>query len=92
MFNTKNILKGYKPTASKEGEKKEKTDKIEPTIFKVPKETFEGFEEINDDNEELFEYVAANIVIGYIENCLLHLELVEEETPKEEKTEEQKAD
>jgi hypothetical protein len=38
----------------------------------VPPEIFEGFQEINVDNELEFEYIATGVVIAYIESCLLN--------------------
>lgn len=44
---------------------------MQSSIIKVPADIFEDFQEINQDNEDLFEYLAYQIVINYLEKkCL----------------------
>jgi hypothetical protein len=71
MFENKNIMKGIKPL--KDQQKEEKKEQ-EPRIFKLPAEVFKDFEEIDDENEEMFEYVAFQVVIEYLERCCLCLD------------------
>jgi hypothetical protein len=41
-----------------------------PNIIKIPVEVFEDFRELNEENENLFEYVATEIVIHFIKFCI----------------------
>lgn len=68
MFENRNIMKGIKPLDEQD---KPKDDKKEPKIFKLPAEQFADFEEIDDENEDMFEYVAFHTVIEYLERCCL---------------------
>lgn len=75
MFESSNIMKGYKPIAQqKEDFEKANEDDGENKIFRIPAEVFEDFKEIDHENEELFEYVAFTIVIQFLEKCCLKLE------------------
>jgi len=40
----------------------------------VPLEIFEGFEKIEEVNEGIFEFMATNIVIGFLENVCLRID------------------
>jgi hypothetical protein len=39
-------------------------------IFKLPLNMFDEFKEIDEYNEDIFEYIAYNLVIGWLENCM----------------------
>jgi hypothetical protein len=41
-----------------------------PNIIKIPVDVFEDFRELNEENENLFEYVATEIVIHFIKFCI----------------------
>jgi hypothetical protein len=73
MFETKNLLKGFKPLEQQQKEL-EKDPKNDPFIFKLPAELFVDFEEIDQNNDEMFEYVAYNLVIEYLERVCLKVE------------------
>lgn len=77
MFTSHNIMKGVKPMSEEERSKAAK--KYEPQIFRVPKETFDDFDDLHEHNEDLFEYMATQVIISYLEECCLHLTQQEKE-------------
>ena len=68
MFASANIMQGFDPNLNIEEDKS--NNEIAPKIIKIPEEVFEDFKEINEENENLFEYVATEIVIHYIKFCI----------------------
>lgn len=52
-------------------QQKSESKEIEPKIFKIPAEIFEDFSEIENDKEDLFEYLAYQIVINFLEKSCL---------------------
>ena len=59
MFASANIMQGFDPSIE---EQKQNVEKV-PNIIKIPLEVFEDFKELNEENENFFEYVATEIVI-----------------------------
>ena len=39
-------------------------------MFKLPLNLFDEFKELDEYNEDIFEYIAYNLVIGWLENCI----------------------
>ena len=76
MFENQNIMKGIKPVdmQQKEKEDEEDQDAKNVKIFKIPENMFEEFQEVDQRNEEIFEYLAYNVVIAYLEKTCLHLD------------------
>ena len=66
MFVSANIMQGFDPTIEEE----KQNDEQVPNIIKIPVEVFEDFRELNEENENLFEYVATEIVIHFIKFCI----------------------
>ena len=73
MFEKQNIMKGMK---SLEEIKKQEEERLEKEggdpdkdvkMFKLPAAMFEDFAEIDYRNEEMFEFLAFNVVINYLE-------------------------
>ena len=63
LFKTENLLKGY----NVEDKEEEEEVKDHESMFKVPADLFKGFEELTEDNDMEFEYLASEIVIGWLE-------------------------
>jgi len=51
-------------------------------IFKLPLNMFDEFKEIDEYNEDIFEYIAYNLVIGWLENCMKVDQDLEKTEPK----------
>jgi hypothetical protein len=64
LCEKKNIMKGMKPLSEQEKLNDKPEDEVK--IFKIPAKMFEEFETIDDNNEELFEYMAFNVVIEFL--------------------------
>ena len=62
-------MKGYKNTEDLKKLKNEEPEDEDANVkhFKLPNEMFEDFEEIDHNNEQMFEFVAYNVVISYLE-------------------------
>lgn len=82
MFENKNIMKGIKPLEDQQREEKKDN---EPKIFRLPPELFQDFEELDHENEEMFEYVAYQVVIEYLERCCLCLDTNSEVQSEEQR-------
>ena len=69
MFEKSNIMKGYKNQDELKKLKDEEPEEEDANAkhFKLPAEMFEDFEEIDHNNEEMFEFVAYHVVINYLE-------------------------
>lgn len=61
-------------------EKKETAESNGPKekTFQIPNSIFDGYQELHEHNEDEFEYLATEIVIGWLEKCLK----INEETPE----------
>lgn len=57
-------MKGIKPISEQEKIVEKQDDDVK--IFKIPAKMFEEFENIDDNNEEMFEYIAFNVVIEFL--------------------------
>ena len=66
MFASSNIMQGFDPSIE---EQKQNLEKV-PNIIKIPLEVFEDFKELNEENENFFEYVATEIVIHFVKFCI----------------------
>jgi len=74
MFDQQNIMKGTKPIAQqKEDYEKKKAEEIDVKIFKIPEELFADFKDINDSNEEMFEFVSYQLVCNFLERICLKI-------------------
>ena len=85
MFEKVNIMKGLKTLdQQKENQAKEEVKPDEPKIFVIPNEMFAEFEELDHENEDMFEYVAYHVVIEYLEKCCLKIDeaVAETQTPE----------
>jgi hypothetical protein len=58
-------MKGIKPISEQE---KLTNAEEEVKIFRIPPDMFKEFEEIDDNNETSFEYIAFKMVIEYLNN------------------------
>lgn len=67
MFKQSNLMKGIEV---EEKPKAEAAEKPKERIFHVPNHIFDDFSEINDDNIDEFEYLAAELVMSWLEKCL----------------------
>ena len=74
MFEGTNILKGFQTNAKqKEIADKKKAEEDAVKIFRIPPEMFEDFQEIDDNNEQLFEFVAYQLVCDFLEHVCLRV-------------------
>ena len=58
-------MKGMKPLSEQDKVIDKTEDEVK--IFRIPAKMFEEFENIDDNNEELFEYMAFNVVIEFLQ-------------------------
>jgi hypothetical protein len=63
-------MKGMKPNSQQPKEEDKEND---ANILKVPNEIFEDFHEINEENEDLFEFLAYSIIINFLEKKCIDL-------------------
>jgi hypothetical protein len=73
MFEKSNIMKGYKNQDELKKLKDEEPEEEDANAkhFKLPTAMFEDFEEIDHNNEEMFEFVAYHVAINYLEQACL---------------------
>lgn len=72
LYDQANVMAGVKPAA--EREKVSKDIAKDPNALKLPDDLFEDFVEIDQRNEDLFEFVSLTVVSNYILSCLLRLD------------------
>lgn len=65
LFKKRNLTNGLD---YKEDEEEEQ-QKPDERIFKLPNHAFEDFKELDDDNEDDFEYLCYELVINWLEKC-----------------------
>ena len=83
-------MKGHKPLAQqKEDLMKKKAEEVDVKIFKIPEEIYEDFQDINDQNEQMFEFVSYQLVSNFLERICLKIKPAGTESL--EKTEEKES-
>ena len=60
-------MQGITPT-----DEKASKEVPEPYILKLPTEMFTDFKDIDDENEELFEYLCLSVIVNYLQKCCLN--------------------
>ena len=86
MFDNQNIMKGIKPVSLQREEilkAKEAQDHNDDNvkIFRIPVEHFDDFTIINENNEDMFEFLAFQLVIAYLEKRCLQIDENEMKEP-----------
>lgn len=77
MFEKQNIMKGMKSLDAIKKQEEERLEKEgedpdkDVKMFKLPAAMFEDFAEIDHRNDEMFEFLAFNVVINYLEQICL---------------------
>ena len=67
MYQNTDIMKGFQPVEERRktdlANTKDEKSANEPKIFKIPEDMFLEFSNIDHLNEEMFEYVASQLVV-----------------------------
>lgn len=79
MTEQNNIIRGIKPLDQQKNDLDEDAPKDDNTkIFKIPDELFEDYKDINEHNEDMFVFIAYNLVIEYLETACLRIKTDDE--------------
>lgn len=76
IYEKQNIMKGQKSIKEqkemREREAEGKEKEIEPIVKKIPDDIFSDFKDLQEGSldDDLFDYIAFNIVIAWLEICI----------------------
>ena len=67
-------MKGVKPIAEQKKDlEKKKEGEVDAKIFKIPEEMYEDFRDLNDTNEDMFEFVSYSLICNFLEKICLKI-------------------